>query len=169
MIPTLTTERLTLRVPKLEDFPVFEAYLRSDRSQYVGGPITDRATISHALGHVTGLWILRGYSSFTACLHDGTVIGMFGPWYPITWPEPEFGWSLWDERFEGEGYVTEAMRVLIPWTWQRTDLKTVVAHIHPDNAASMRVAERLGATVDPAAQPPNDKPTVTYRFMADAS
>ena len=39
MIPTLTTDRLTLRAPTEADFPVMAEFYASDRSQFVGGPM----------------------------------------------------------------------------------------------------------------------------------
>lgn len=167
--PTLTTERLTLRVPTLDDLPHFADFLGNERSTFLGGPIHDAKTISRAFGHFTGLWILRGYSAFVATLRDGTPIGTVGPWFPTTWPEPEFGWTLWDARQEGQGYIAEAMQTIMPWSWNTLCLKTAVAYIAPGNAASINVAQRLGGLVDPNAPLPDEEPTVVYRFLPEAA
>lgn len=169
--PTLTTERLTLRVPAADDFHAFSAFAKSDRARFIGGTaMMDEKAIGRAFGHVAGLWLLRGYSAFTICLTDGTPLGFVGPWYPLTWPEPEFGWSLWDSAHEGKGYVTEAMQALLPWTWDTLGLQTCVAYIHRDNAASIAVAKRLGGTVDAhAPTPPGGDDDVVYRFHAEAA
>ena len=169
--PTLTTDRLTLRVPHLDDVPSFTAFARSERAGFIGGfAEMDAKAIGRAFGHVAGLWLLRGYSAFTACLRDGTPLGFIGPWYPTAWPEPEFGWSLWDGRHEGKGYVTEAMQAVLPWTWGQLGLKTCVAYIHPDNAASIAVAKRLGGVRDPdAPTPPGSDGDLVYRFHPEAS
>ena len=86
------------------------------------------------------------------------VVGTVGPWYPLYFPEPEFGWSVWDPSLEGRGYVTEAMRVLIPWTWETVGLTTAISIIDEGNDASARVAERLGATLDEQATEAANRP-----------
>lgn len=40
---------------------------------------------------------------------------------------------------------------------------TAVSYIHPDNARSITLAERLGATLDPKAQTPDSDPCLVYR------
>ena len=130
----------------------------------------DTKAIGRAFGHVAGLWLLRGYSAFTACLRDGTPLGFIGPWYPAAWPEPEFGWSLWDGAHEGNGYVTEAMLTVLPWTWRTLGLRTCVAYINPENAASIAVAKRLGGVLDPSAPtPPGSDTDLVFRFHPEAS
>lgn len=153
-IPTLETERLILRAPRLEDAPVAAAFYGTDRSRHVGGPTTDRVHLSRAFGSVAGLLIIRGYSMFCAELksNPGTTIGYMGPYEPLVWPEMEFGWTLFDPEAEGQGYVTEAMRRLIPWTWSHTGKDTALSFIDEDNAASIHVARALGAVRDETAE-----------------
>ncbi len=153
-IPVLTTERLVLRAPRTEDFAAFRAFLASPRAASVGGPVTETRAVSRSFGNIAGLWVLRGVSLFVAeeKARPGTPVGAFGPYEPMTWPEMEFGWSVWDAAAEGKGYVTEAMRTLIPWTWARTGKATAVSFIDADNARSIRVAEALGAVRDRAAE-----------------
>lgn len=157
-IPTLETERLILRAPTIEDSAAFAAFLKTARSVYVGGPVADTRAATRAFGHVAGLWVLRGVSSFTGCLRDGTPIGFFGPWWPANWPETEFGWSLWDAAHEGQGYVTEAMQTILPWTWEHTGLSTAISVIDQGNSRSIAVAERLGATLDAKATEAANQP-----------
>lgn len=148
-IPTLQTERLTLRAYQVSDFASFSAFLSSDRAQYVGGPYPDPKMHARSWGNGAGQWVLRGYGSFVLCLSDGTPIGAAGPWNPIGWPEPEFGWTLWSAKHEGKGYITEAMRMLIPWSWDKIGTDTAASYIDAPNAASIAVAKRLGAEFDP--------------------
>lgn len=149
-IPTLETERLILRAPRMADFEASIAFATGPRAAFVGGP-HDQRTAMRGFGHVAGLWVTRGYSMFVAERKDrrGQPIGVMGPWHPLIWPELEFGWSLWDAEHEGHGFVTEAMRTLIPWSWERTGADTAVSFIDAGNDRSRRVAEALGATLDP--------------------
>lgn len=166
-IPVFETERLTLREPRMSDVDAFTAFLQSDRAAFVGGG-AHRTSIdcARAFGNMAGQWVLRGYGPLVFTLRDGTPIGSGGPWFPRTWPEPEFGWTLWSGDHEGHGYVTEAMTCLRDWTFANTDLKTLVSYIDPDNHASQRVAQRLGGYHDPDAPPPDSDPIVIYRFDA---
>ena len=50
--------------------------------------------------------------------------------------------------WQGQGYAAEAARALVGWLARR-DAREVVAHIHPDHAASARVATRAGLLPTP--------------------
>jgi [ribosomal protein S5]-alanine N-acetyltransferase len=53
-------------------------------------------------------------------------------------------WLAPDAR--GRGLVTEAASLLIEWSFEHLDLERIEFAILPDNLASQRVAQRLGAT-----------------------
>ncbi|NNL19451.1 MAG: GNAT family N-acetyltransferase [Boseongicola sp.] len=127
---------------------LFADFLKTDRSKFIGGPYNDYRASTRAWGHMVGLWVMRGYSSHVWTLKDDTVIGHGGPWYPATWPEPEFGWTLYDAAHEGKGYAIEAMTTLRDWAWSYIGLTSCVAYIDPDNHASANLAKRLGGALD---------------------
>ncbi|SLN55574.1 GNAT family N-acetyltransferase [Pseudooctadecabacter jejudonensis] len=149
-IPTLQTDRLTLRAPRADDFAAFSKFALSDRTDFIGGPFTIKDA-NRMWGSLAGQWVLRGYGSFVACLKDGTPVGSLGCWHPMIWPEPEFGWTLWSANHEGKGYVTEALRTIMPWAWDVTGFTTFVSYIDASNLPSAHVARALGATFDQAA------------------
>ena len=64
----------------------------------------------------------------------------------ITTDEIEVGWTIAEPR-RGGGLATEAMEAAIADVWQRARTEHVVAYIRPENAASHRVAEKLGFAV----------------------
>lgn len=165
-IPTFETERLILREPRMTDVDAFAGFLDSDRAKFVGGPGRSYFDSARSFGHLSGMWVLRGYGPHIFCLKDGTPIGHGGPWYPKLWPEPEFGWCIWKDEHEGKGYVTEAMTRLRHWAFADLGLSTVVAYMDPENFASHRVAQRLGGYHDLDAVPPDQDPIVIYRFNA---
>jgi RimJ/RimL family protein N-acetyltransferase len=149
-IPTLETDRLILRGPRLSDLGAYVAYKTSARSKFTGGPI-DREKASFQFAALSGLWALRGYGLFMAELKDkpDDVIGGFGVFHPLSnQEEPEFGWTLYNAAFEGQGYVTEAMRTVIPWAWPVMGVDTAQSHIDEGNDPSVAVAKALGATFD---------------------
>lgn len=149
-IPTLETTRLILRAPRLADEKFYVAFKTSQRSKYTNGPL-DAKTASGLFSEVAGQWIMHGYGLFMGTTKEDpdTVIGGFGVFHPSGQNEPEFGWSLYDGQFEGKGYVTEAMRAVIPWAWPVMGVDTAQSHMSPGNDATLVVATRLGAVFDP--------------------
>ncbi|WP_281981020.1 GNAT family N-acetyltransferase [Thalassorhabdomicrobium marinisediminis] len=148
-IPVLETERLILRAPKVSDADVFMAFLTSERAQFVGGPVS-RSHAARSFSSFAGQWVLRGYGLFIGALKSDpdTPLGGFGVFHPVIQEEPEFGWTLYDAAHEGKGYVTEAMRRIIPWAWDVMGVDTAQSHIDEGNEASVAVARALGATFD---------------------
>lgn len=146
MMPALSfsTERLTLRTPSLDDFAAVEAYARSPRAHFTGGRQTEQMPIWRSFLGVAGHWALKGYGMFTV-LRDGTPVGRVGVIDHIMWDEPELGWHLF-EGHEGHGYATEAARAARRWAASERGLAPLVSYVHPDNAPSRRVAERLQAS-----------------------
>src|SRR5262245_4035062 len=53
------------------------------------------------------------------------------------------GWML-RRAFWGKGYATEGASAALQFAFTRLNQPRVISLIHPDNAASIRVAERLG-------------------------
>ena len=160
--PVIETERLLLRAPRLEDFEPFAAFLGSERSRYMGGPV-DRALAWRAFCHLVGHWPLRGYGPFVI-EREGRPIGSGGPWHPVDWPEVEISYCLWDPAEEGRGHAREAMLAARAEAWS-LGLRELVSYIMPPNAASIRLAERLGCSRDDRAQRP-DPTDLVYRHPA---
>ena len=53
----------------------------------------------------------------------------------------EIGYGM-EPGYEGQGYMTEAVKCLTEWSLAQTDVYTVFAETAPDNAASQRVLEK---------------------------
>lgn len=140
---TLTTDRLTLRPPILEDFAATAAFMASPRAQFVGGPVRDTFDQWRGFLSVFGHWAVRGYGFFTV-LHDGTPIGRVGLVYHIMWDEPELGWHLFDGH-EGQGFAIEAALAVRDWAITDLGLPPMISYVHPHNTRSRSVAQRMGA------------------------
>ncbi len=160
--PVIETARLVLRAPELRDFDGFAAFLGSRRARHVGGP-ADRGLAWRAFCHLVGHWPLRGYGPFVF-ERGGAAIGQGGAWRPEGWPAVELGYCLWDARHEGLGLAFEAMRAAREHAWAM-GLTGLVSYIEPSNAASIRLAERLGAERDDEARRP-DAGDLVYRHPA---
>lgn len=140
------------------------AFYATERARYVGGPMEARQAWRF-FGTELGHWDMRGFGMY-AVTEKGSndALGIVGHWYPWGWPETEVGWVLFDAENQGKGFATEAARACVDHAWHTLGWDTVVSYIATDNAASIKVAERLGATPDPeAATPFPDEPCLVYR------
>lgn len=160
----LQTERLTLRQPNANDWPVFWAFYQTERSAHVGGPMDLRSAWRHFAAEL-GHWQFFGYGMWAVTLTgEDTMVGMIGPWTPLDWPETEVGWMIFDPAIEGTGIATEAAKAAVAHAFAVLKWDTVVSYVAPDNARSARLAEKLGAVHDPAAPTPAKYPdTIVYR------
>lgn len=97
---------------------------------------------------------------------DDTPLAIVGPWTPGDWPETEVGWSVIDPATEGTGIATEAAQAVIRFAFDELGWDTIVHYIRDGNARSIRLAEKLGATLDVDAPQPDGKPCLVYRQPA---
>jgi RimJ/RimL family protein N-acetyltransferase len=147
-IPVIETERLRLRGPKASDFESFAAFLQSDRAAFVGGTVP-RVQAWRAFGHLTGHWVLRGYSMFIlADKATDAPLGMSGPWFPEGWPEREIGWSIWNAQAEGKGLAFEAAMAARDWAYRILGWTTAISLIVAGNAKSEALARRMGCVYE---------------------
>ncbi|MEM7190449.1 MAG: GNAT family N-acetyltransferase [Pseudomonadota bacterium] len=162
--PRVETERLILRRPVLADADRYVEFHQSDRAKYVEGVLDERESwycFYTELGH----WDLHGFGSFAVTLKgDDRPVGMVGPFFPRMWPEPEIGYIVYPE-VEGKGIAFEAAVAARIFAFRSLGWKTAVSYIDPENARSIRLAERMGAKLDPDAVPV-DEDDLVYRHPA---
>lgn len=166
--PTLTTQRLVLRMPVLADFPAFAEFWASPRAQYMGGPC-DRAAAWFWFSSDIAMWHLFGHGALMIDVRlTGETVGQVGINAGPLYPETELGWLLYAGH-EGHGYATEAATALRDWAFAALPLASLVSYIYPDNIASAKVAERLGAVADPdAPRQQGDETDLVYRHRRAA-
>lgn len=149
---TIRTERLRLRMPDIDDFAAYAQLMALPRSLGMGGPFDLRAAWG-MFCHDVALWQLFGHGALTIELSEtGECVGQVGINHGPLFPEKELGWFVYAE-YERKGYATEAALALRDWAFATLKLPSLVSYIAPGNAASVAVAERLGARLDPAATP----------------
>ena len=164
--PTLTTARLVLRPAVMADFAAYAAFLATDRARYMGGP-HDARTAWDWFCNDTAQWVLLDMGALIVT-HEGRVLGQVAVCGGPVFPEPELGWFLY-QGAEGQGFATEAAAALRDWGLGTRGLATMVSYIDPANTASARLAERLGARIDPTAATPDNEPTLAYRHVRGAA
>jgi [ribosomal protein S5]-alanine N-acetyltransferase len=148
-IPTLETARLRLGAPTSRHFDAFAAVFADPQFVKHFGIEPRGREASHrsycaALGH----WQLRGWGAFLVEERDsGELVGCVGLSDWEGWPEPELGWwtipSMW-----GRGYAPEAARAALDYFASLRRTSRLVSFVPPANAASIRVAEKLGASYE---------------------
>lgn len=142
---TLETERLILRMWRADDFEPY-ARLCADPEvmRYLGGQPFTRLEAWRHMAFLVGHWQLRGYGHWVVEEKaSGELIGRLGFLNPEGWPGFEIGWTLRRESW-GKGYATEGARRALDYAFNEMDKEHVISLIHPDNKASISVAERLG-------------------------
>jgi RimJ/RimL family protein N-acetyltransferase len=88
---------------------------------------------------------VQGFAMFSVVDRaSGEWLGQVGPWQPEGWPGTEVGWAL-HRRAWGRGYATEAATAAIDWAFDALGWTEVIHCIDPANAASQRLAARLGS------------------------
>ena len=163
-IPVIETERLVLRVPRIDDFDSYAGILMSDRSVHIGGPF-NRHFAWLDFGAETSGWTLHGYGSFA--MEDratGRFVGMSVLHHEIPDPEPELGWMTTQEG-EGQGFAHEAAAATRDYVFGTLGWDSIVSYIAPENVRSIALAERLGARRDQMAEAAFDEPVRVYRHF----
>lgn len=87
--------------------------------------------------HGYGLWAVEERET-------GRFAGRVGLSNHRLWPhDVELGWAI-DSELWGRGYATEVGSAALVHAFETLAFQRVVSIIHPENAASIRVAEKLG-------------------------
>jgi RimJ/RimL family protein N-acetyltransferase len=117
--------------------------------RYIGGrPFTREEVWSRLLRYV-GHWTMLGYGMWAVETFEGGAyvgeVGFFDGKRDMSPPldAPEIGW-VFAMHAHGKGYATEAVRAAVSWGDQRFSPAQSVCVIHPENRASLRVAEKCG-------------------------
>lgn len=145
----LSTARLNVRPWRPDDRPALERMATDrDMMRYVtnGEPWTQER-LDLFLERQAGYYEEHGLA-FGALTHRAgdRVIGIAGI-QPLDSGDFEIGWWVWKDHW-GQGYATEAARAVVDHARFRLGLTRLVAVIDPPNAASIRVAEKIGMRFD---------------------
>jgi RimJ/RimL family protein N-acetyltransferase len=84
---------------------------------------------------------------------DGEIAGHIEFFRPVSyWDAFELSYQLYDDRHAGKGYVTEAVQLLVDYLFGAKKEHRIHLVIVPENAASRRVAEKCGFTLEGTAR-----------------
>jgi len=162
-VTELRTERLLLRVPRLDDADAAAEHLTDPEAmRYVGvdGAPWPRGDCEAIVQKWIDRWQANGFGQFAVERREvdrflgrvGLLVWDRGDWGQSTLPEAaepeiELGWTLAREHW-GHGYATEAAGAVRDWALDDLALERLISIVHPDNSASQRVATKLGAVRD---------------------
>jgi RimJ/RimL family protein N-acetyltransferase len=147
-IPTLHTERLTLRpIVSGDTAAYYRIYQTEGVLQYFPNPAPPPLEkVERFVAHQQIHWEKYGYGNW-GILSPGEeqVIGWAGLQFLPETNETEVGYLL-DKAYWGKGYATEAAQASLDYGFSYFDFPEIIALVHPDNLASLKVAAKCGMT-----------------------
>ncbi|HWS56158.1 MAG TPA: GNAT family N-acetyltransferase [Pyrinomonadaceae bacterium] len=145
---TIETERLRIRRLRDEDLDgLYEVCGDPELMRYVGDgrPLTREQT-RRWIEKSQGNYERHGFGCAAVVLKDGgRFAGYCGLVYGHGGADVEIIYAL-KREFRGAGLAGEAARAVIEYGFAECGLSRIVATIDPANAASVRVADKLGMT-----------------------
>ena len=148
-IPTLQTQRLSLRplVPA-DALTLHDIYQTEGVLQYF--PNQNPPPLEKVEQFISGQqahWEAYGYGNW-GIVPKGEVeiIGWAGLQFLPETDETEVGYLLSRQSW-GKGYATEVTRASIQFGFEHFNFPEIIALVHPDNVASLKVAAKCGLTV----------------------
>ena len=145
----LETERLHLRQFRDADLDAYAAIMADPEvMRFLGGKPYDRAQSWRHMAVTLGHWALRGFGVWALEEKStGRLVGRAGLNAYEGWPGLEVAWTLGREHW-GRGYATEAARVALTQAFETLGRDHVISLIDSANTPSIRVAERIGETLE---------------------
>jgi RimJ/RimL family protein N-acetyltransferase len=150
-VPVIETKRLRMRGHRLDDF-LDSAAMWADPvvTRHISGkPLSEEEAWTRLLRYV-GHWSLMGFGYWVIEEKStGSFVGELGfadykrDIIPSIKGVPEAGWVL-ASAAHGKGYATEAVGAAVAWGEAHFGSVRTVCLIHPENLASIRVAEKCG-------------------------
>jgi RimJ/RimL family protein N-acetyltransferase len=150
-VPVLQTKRLTMRGHRIDDFTDCAAMWADPVvTRYIGGkPLSEEEAWTRLLRYA-GHWALMGFGYWAIEEKEtGRFVGELGfadykrDIEPSIKGVPELGWAL-ASKAHGKGYATEAVGAAVAWGDAHFGSARTVCLVHPENLASIRVAEKCG-------------------------
>ncbi|HTS02207.1 MAG TPA: GNAT family N-acetyltransferase [Thermoanaerobaculia bacterium] len=145
----LLTGRLRLRPFRASDFDAHAAISADPEvMRYIRAGALSRVDAWWQMARYVGHWQLRGYGLWAVVERASEgVIGHLGFLDPEGGHGFEMGWALARHAW-GKGYALEGTRAAVHHAFTALQRDHIACVIRPENARSIRLAERLGATLE---------------------
>jgi RimJ/RimL family protein N-acetyltransferase len=134
------------------DFEPYAAiYADEGQARFIGG-VHSRDDAWRRMALFVGHWALRGYGLWALEEKStGVFAGWSGLWNPEGFPAPEVAWTL-TLSMRGRGLAQEAALKARDFAYKTLRWESAISLITLGNSASVRVAEKLGATFERTVQ-----------------
>lgn len=146
----IETDRLILRMFREDDFDQ-HAEIAGDAEvvRYLGeGRPLARWEAWRQMAMILGHWQLRGYGPWAVEEREtGKLLGRIGFFNPEGWPGFELGWVLAKSAW-GRGFATEGAHAALRFAFEELQASRVISLIHPLNKRSIKVAMRIGESLE---------------------
>lgn len=150
-VPEIATARLFLRGHRLDDYDVCAAMWSDEAvTRFIGGKSATLEESWSRLLRYAGHWTMLGFGYWAVFERaSDRFAGEVGfaeskrDIKPSIAGMPETGWAIapWAH---GQGFATEAVGAVLAWGDTHFARRTTTCIISPDNAPSLRVAEKCG-------------------------
>jgi RimJ/RimL family protein N-acetyltransferase len=149
-VTVLTTRRLTLTPVAVGDMDALTAlWADADFTRHIMGRGLSEEEVWFRLLRDIGHWQAKGYGNWTIReTATGAYVGSVGVLdyrreIEPAFDAPELGWGV-APAFQGQGLAHEALQAALAWTDAYRLEPRTACMISPDNAPSIRLAERVG-------------------------
>ncbi len=113
--------------------------------RFIGPVMANENDAYWQIARFTGHWVHHRRGAYAVRHPDRGVIGWAGLFCLPLFPTDECGWLI-DPTASGLGFASEAAAAVVAaWKERAHDDASLVSFIHYENAASIRLAERIGA------------------------
>ena len=148
--PVLTTERLILTPVAVSDFDDLKAIWNDEGfTRAITGRALSQEEVWFRLLRDLGHWQAMGRGNWSMRSRDtGAYVGSVGVLNYLRdldppFDAPELGWGV-ASAFQGKGLAREGLETALTWVDSILQAPRTVCMISPDNAPSLKLAERVG-------------------------
>ncbi|HEX2141653.1 MAG TPA: GNAT family N-acetyltransferase, partial [Candidatus Limnocylindria bacterium] len=141
----LNGERISLRPVRATDVDaMWEAHTNiANRGAFFPLGVTSESAFRREFGE-NGFW-QREEGWLLIITPDGEMAGHIEFFKPVNyWDCFELSYQLYDDRFSGRGYVSEAVQLVVDYLFATKKQHRIQLVIVPENGASRRIAEKCG-------------------------
>jgi RimJ/RimL family protein N-acetyltransferase len=149
----LRGERITLRPIREADLDAFYAAHTNiaNRGAFFPLGVASESKLRRDFAE-TGLWE-REEGTLLIITPADEMAGHIEFFKPVGyWDAFELSYQLYDEAFAGRGYMSEAVQLLVDYLFGAKKQHRIQLVIVPENAASRRIAEKCGFTLEGTAR-----------------
>jgi ribosomal-protein-alanine N-acetyltransferase len=142
-------ERITLRPVRADDLDAMyaaHAEIRNRGAYFPLGVMSETTFKGRFAEH--GYW-QREEGMLVIESPQAEIAGHIEFFRPVSyWDAWELSYQLYEDRFAGGGFVTEAVQLLTDYLFATKKVSRIHLVIVPENAASRRIAEKCGFTLE---------------------